>query len=635
MITTVLQQHAHEDVDEIFEKLLPRCGMKKRPEQIRLCHTMLDAMCNGSIALSDADTGTGKIYAYLVAGIVYDKLLRKSGEPRRAITVSTATVALQKAIHEEYVPFLSEVLLDAGCISEPILSVVRKGRRRYVCDRRWARRIREVRLEKKNKKNAEGLLSLRQHLDMDEAEHLSDYDRRHVCVPKSCRYCESNCRYQQFLFNCMSGKYLFQICNHNLLLADARNACYDQRHILEPCCALIVDEAHKLSAAARQMFGRTFGREDVTSLAANLKAERYRLAAQKLVLAAEPILDELPAEDMRAFARKKRPLIRNALKTLYSIRHTIGGELTHRTFRELADMTVTLELLADRENDVILYADEDEQHHPVLCAAAADYARQLERTLWPLDIPILLTSGTVAVGNDFSRFRNAVCLGDNPRVMESVFLSPFDYENNCLLYIPCQKNIRQGSGYYERLAENMVCLLKASSGHALALFNSYTDMSSVLELLDEYGLPYPLYAAEKFKQSGNGVLLAAGAAWEGMDFPGDMVSLLMIPRLHFPIPDAFSDYRKEQYGSLREFIEDVAVPDMQIRLRQGFGRAIRLETDACVVAILDERASRGGRYHTAVLTALPLMPVTGSVRNVERFFRSMKDSEYFGEDVAR
>ena len=59
---------------------------------------------------------------------------------------------------------------------------------------------------------------------------------------------------------------------------------------------------------------------------------------------------------------------------------------------------------------------------------------------------------------------------------------------------------------------------------------------------------------------------------------------------------------------------------MQIKLKQGFGRAIRLETDTCVVAILDERAARDQRYWKDVLAALPEMPVTQDIHRVEAFY---------------
>ena len=70
-------------------------------------------------------------------------------------------------------------------------------------------------------------------------------------------------------------------------------------------------------------------------------------------------------------------------------------------------------------------------------------------------------------------------------------------------------------------------------------------------------------------------MLATGAAWEGFDFPGDCVSLLIIPRLPFAYPDARKERELEKYSSLHAFIREVAVPEMQIKLRRGFGRAIR------------------------------------------------------------
>ena len=66
-------------------------------------------------------------------------------------------------------------------------------------------------------------------------------------------------------------------------------------------------------------------------------------------------------------------------------------------------------------------------------------------------------------------------------------------------------------------------------------------------------------------------------------------------------------------------------------MKQGFGRAIRTETDSCVVAILDERAGKGQRYHNDMLAALPAMPVTDSLTEVERFIRRVKPERYFLE----
>ena len=273
----------------------------------------------------------------------------------------------------------------------------------------------------------------------------------------------------------------------------------------------------------------------------------------------------------------------------------------------------------------------------MLCAAVSDLTAQLRQTLWRQERPVILTSATLAVGEDFRRFKEETGLLSDSRVTESVSHSPFDYQKNCLLYLPQTPPHQKDIAYYDKLAEEIAALLEAAQGHALALFTSYAAMSAVKERLRDRGLAYPLFTmgrsaihtTEQFKAAPGSVLLATGAAWEGFDFPGDGVSLLIIPRLPFAVPDALKEKERENHSSLRLFIRAVVVPEMQIKLKQGFGRAIRTETDTCVVAILDERAAQGQRYSGDVLAALPEMPVTGSLKDVERFIRNVKGPDYF------
>ena len=105
--------------------------------------------------------------------------------------------------------------------------------------------------------------------------------------------------------------------------------------------------------------------------------------------------------------------------------------------------------------------------------------------------------------------------------------------------------------------------------------------------------------------------------------------MLIIPCLPFAYPDAVKEKEREDYPNLREFLRSVVVPEMQIKLRQGFGRAIRTETDSCVVAILDPRAAPGKRYHQVVLEALPDMPIAETIEDIHSFFRIHKGPDYF------
>ena len=642
MNTNDNRRNAHNEIDRIFKVLLPARNMAERPEQAALCHRMLDAMVEGGIALCDAGTGIGKTYAYLVAGTVYSRFRAACGLERKPILVSTSSIALQTAARDEYLPLLSDVLTEDGMIVQPLRAVIRKGKSHYVCDERLERRLGQLDLQRKNWKAGAALLSLRGQLDMDETAHLSGYDRERVCVPRICDCGRESCRYRSFLEDCDSGHYLFHICNHNLLLADAIHRGSGREPILPDACALVVDEAHKLPETARQMFGVTLAAEDIRTLTYSLRGERFLLAAD--------ILRDTSASLMRKLASppKDKPFAyyTNSLaapeRSLTVISRQLHGLLTPATRRRLKNVFSTVSLFRQGNPEMVFYTEEDNCGGTMLCATIADLTAQLRQTLWRQERPVVLTSATLAVGEDFRRFKEETGLLTDSRVTESVAPSPFDYQQNCLLYLPQIPPRQKAAAYYDELAKEIAALLDAAQGHALALFTSYAAMSAVKERLPNYGLRYPLFTmgrsaihtTEQFKASPGSVLLAAGAAWEGFDFPGDCVSLLIIPRLPFAVPDALKEKERENHTTLRLFIRAVVVPEMQIKLKQGFGRAIRTETDTCVVAILDERAAKGKRYSKDVLAALPEMPVTGSLGDVARFIRQVKGPDYFREASA-
>ena len=636
------RQNAHNEIDHIFKDLLPTRNMAERPAQVALCHQMLNAMLEGGIALCDAGTGIGKTYAYLAAGTVYHRFRAASGLPVRPILISTSSIALQTAARDEYLPLLSSLLAEDGMITQPLQAVIRKGKSHYVCDDRLERRLGQLDLQRKNWKAGAALLSLRGQLDMDETAHLSGYDRERVCVPRICDCGREDCRYHAFLEDCDSGHYLFHICNHNLLLADAIHRGSGREPILPDACALVVDEAHKLPETARQMFGVTLAAEDIRTLTYSLRGERFLLAAD--------ILRDTSASLMRKLASppKDKPFAcyTNSLaapeRSLTVISRQLHGLLTPATRRRLKNVFSTVSLFRQGNPEMVFYTEEDNCGGTMLCATIADLTAQLRQTLWRQERPVVLTSATLAVGEDFRRFKEETGLLTDSRVTESVAPSPFDYQQNCLLYLPQIPPRQKAAAYYDELAKEIAALLNAAQGHALALFTSYAAMSAVKERLPNYGLRYPLFTmgrsaihtTEQFKASPGSVLLAAGAAWEGFDFPGDCVSLLIIPRLPFAVPDALKEKERENHTTLRLFIRAVVVPEMQIKLKQGFGRAIRTETDTCVVAILDERAAKGKRYSKDVLAALPEMPVTGSLGDVARFIRQVKGPDYFREASA-
>ena len=629
---------SHRIAEQIFREILPRHGMAVREEQIALCHEVLDTLYNKEISLCEAGVGTGKTLAYLVGCILWQ--MHRPNQLKMPVVISTSSVALQDAILNEYLPDLSAVLLAEGIITAPITAVVRKGKERFVCDARLAERqakaISKGSWQKGSLRMAENVLAL------DHIPGLSRYDRCRICVPQSCpRDCflRLDCRYQQYLRD--SRKPDIQICNHNYLLANASHRLEERPLLLRQYQALVVDEAHKLPDAARQMYTETLSAKDMDELCFLLQQAHFKNLSKRLRTA----FLTLSISCTPSFAMPKRkisvpfsltPFRQAALADCISLLQHIGSQpdMPHYLQYRLAETESLLRLFLLDVPTRILYLEFSADGQLTFCAASNRVPQLLRSALWNTREPTILTSGTLTAAGDFDHTEQLLGLAAYAPLRHFRAEAPFNYRKKCLLYIPARRAAAVPENQY--LADQIVRLTAACHGHALVLFTSYRQMRNVYDALGGR-LTFPVFQAgrgqnrsiQQFRQSGNGVLFAAGSCWEGIDFPGDMVSLLIIAKLPFPIPDPVSDYERQQYPNLRDYINAEVIPEMQKKLRQGFGRAIRTEQDSCVVAILDERAGIGGKYHDAALAALPTCPITEKIEDVQQFIREQKRPDYF------
>ena len=642
-------------MEKIFRVLLPEQGLAVREEQIRLCHEMLDTLLGERIALCDAGVGIGKTYAYLVACVLmrkYSILMERNSLPKQhPVVVSTSSIALQKAILSEYVPFLSRVLVEQGIIQTPLRAVVRKGKEHFVCDNRLEQRIEAIRHKQKNAVQREALLSLRKHYDMDTVKDLSGFDRRLVCVPKFCpRECpgRQTCRYQRYLEESKKQDVFLQICNHNYLLADAFHRREEYKPLLADYRALVVDEAHKLPEAARQMFGKNLCMDDIREIAYYLEREHQNVDARTLKAGMYSIFTIIMESHISSHGIKENFQLTGecefclweGIQMIERMMEQLKGVVPKWVLNRLQEAKEVLECFLQKNSKYVLHLRMDKEKIPVLCAASREIPQLLREMLWDREqaLSVILTSGTLKAGKGFARTLQMTGLEGRTDVQSYVAESPFAYEENCLLYLPktlrkCKRGSREE---VEMVAGQIHSLICSTYGHTLVLFTSYTLMGSVYQILRD-GIPFPMvevwrHSQEeilRFKTMENAVLFAAGSCWEGVDFPGDMVSSLIIVKLPFAVPDPISEAEKETYESLEDYIQAIIVPDMQKKLRQGFGRAIRTETDTCVVSILDFRAVKGGKYHEDVMCALPPCQMAEELREVQDFIRSRKGVEYY------
>src|SRR5688500_11037995 len=125
----------------------------------------------------------------------------------------------------------------------------------------------------------------------------------------------------------------------------------------------------------------------------------------------------------------------------------------------------------------------------------------------------------------------------------------------------------------------------------------------------------------------NGVLLATRSFWEGVDIPGETLSLVVMDKLPFPTPNdplhsarmrALEDEGRSSFG-------EYMTPLMTLTLKQGFGRLIRRASDQGVVAILDERLSSKS-YGRQSRKDLPPARFSREFRDVHRFYQTALNS---------
>ena len=129
---------------------------------------------------------------------------------------------------------------------------------------------------------------------------------------------------------------------------------------------------------------------------------------------------------------------------------------------------------------------------------------------------------------------------------------------------------------------------------------------------------------DAFRRDGSAVLVATMSFWQGVDVPGSALRLVIIDRIPFaspqdPLVGARIDYIKSQGQSP---FKSYQLPHAAIMLRQGFGRLIRKQSDAGLVAILDPRMTEKG-YGKVLLRSLPETEMIRDLAQAKSYLQQM------------
>lgn len=665
--------------DIVFGDIMPEHGYTVRDKQAELAVHILETLNNRIISLSEAEVGTGKTHAYLIAAALakrgrindfwlggkYPDLAYICPMP---VVISTSSIALQNAITRDYIPGISKILLEHGVIKTPLSCVVRKGKEHYVCQRRLQTYLHST--DSRTRELLAPLAGKDSRIDLDGMDSLTPYTKRKIGVPQRCDLKCPNytvCRYRQYFKRIGSNEHDFQICNHNYLLADTIKRARGHKPLIPHYQAIIIDEAHKFLDAARQMYGTEFGEREIAQLAKDIdgltftqqqKSDDVRKLAVKLSSLNKRLFNRLSRKILKPgdgeterFKTEIDESAEETVKTMVYFADQLAAVLKRKTVlakyegqhaRILWQLSDIRDRIMDFEfHENLVYWLEAPGKDTRLSAIPKRLNEILHQDLWSKGIPIVLTSGTLSAGGDFSHIKKTLGLDLlRPNMLaETSKPSPFNHKDNVLLYISEDTPFPDSKDklYISAIASEIERLIHATCGHTAALFTSYKVMELVFKILKEKDTGFPLIrfdrgkanAIEQFRQSGNGVLFASGSLWEGIDLPGDILSSLIIVRLPFAFPDPVGEYERSLYPDMQAYKNSVVVPEMLIKLKQGFGRLIRSETDTGVVSILDSRANTGGAYRERVLKALPACRVTADIGDVGAFIQTKKESDYF------
>ncbi|MBI2320878.1 MAG: hypothetical protein HYU88_01965 [Chloroflexi bacterium] len=232
-------------------------------------------------------------------------------------------------------------------------------------------------------------------------------------------------------------------------------------------------------------------------------------------------------------------------------------------------------------------------------AAPLEVGPLLENGLFLPKTATILTSATLAVGGSFDYVSGRLGLR-RPRTLQ--LDSPFDYARAALFCIPSDMPEPNRPGYQRAVEDLLGDLCRSTDGRMLALFTSRSQMASTyhairpkLEAASIQVVAQGLSGLSRrqmlnaLRRGDRIVLLGLNSFWQGVDVPGDALSVLVMAKLPFPVPsDPIFAARSELCA---EPFRDYAVPLTVLRFRQGFGRLIRSQHDRGVVVLLDTRVS--------------------------------------------
>lgn len=613
-----------EWIGDVLYDILPEHGYKVRDEQIFTAFQIADAVCSKKVHLAEAGLGTGKTFAYLLSAIPY---ARFSGKP---VVIACASTVLQEQLAGD----TGDIKILSRLLGLEIDARMAKDSCQYICDVRVNENLEELDMMSDE---INQWLNKTKLGERSEIATVPDHIWKRIGWNESmsCDICmiRGYCKLVKAREYYRLARDLI-IVDHETFFNDLwtreERLANGQLPILPNYSAVIFDEGHKILLPAAMQAGQQINKEEIDNIVFTLG--ELQGARDSLFSAAAAM--EQASYDF--FEKLNRSVIIAESSERLSIRMDETLQKTAKGFRKALDhlhleMQIEQELYIEslstnqiqayegqieraimaldkfcknNSTDMIAWVDRGDGSFWVV---SRNLNEMLNRHLFQKELPVIFTSATLSNEGDFDYFIRTLGLKEPSK---STVESPFDLEKQVVVYLPQSSYSLEEKS--TRGIEKLVSLLNSNEGRALVLTNSMEEVRKIRKRLEGYQFPFDIlwedkgergHLVRRFKEEKFSVLIGANF-WEGIDVPGDALTLLIVWQLPFPALDPLIEVqRKEAREQGFDPVITVDYPEMGLKLKQGCGRLIRTEEDKGAIVVLDSVI--GTPWEKVVMGALP------------------------------
>ncbi|TDG00193.1 ATP-dependent DNA helicase [Paenibacillus piri] len=608
-------QQAGEWVADVFYDMLPEAGFEVRDEQIYMAFQLERAFAEKRTIFAEAGVGTGKTLVYLLYAVCWARYKRQPA----------VIACADESLIEQLVKPEGDVAKLARHLGLAIDARLGKSPDQYVC----LRKLDEARLGHEETMlymelyeslpefvhSYEALQSFHAYGDRKQYPHLNDeqWNRISWDAFQDCFVCNQRHRCGQTLSRDHYRRAAdLIICSHDFYMEHVWTLEGRKREgqlpLLPEHCAVVFDEGHLLESAAQKALTYKLKHivfeELITRLLKGEVRESLALIIDEAIERSEAMFDVLerqsipiPGSDRKQVVLNERLLreIHEFQQLLARIEEELVFESALFTLNEYQLRIVEEHLeMMQKALGLFRHADSpvcwatDSINGQTLVIMPRTVKEVLREGVFRSGIPIVFSSATLSVGGSFDYVVDSLGIEDH---LSFSVDSPYDYEHQMDVFAP---KWSYGGTFSEKM-KTAVRLLERTGGRALILFPSKDELQRFKKEIVHYPECADMRLMFEGDQEISGLIadfqndepsvLCAISLWEGLDVPGPSLSNVIVWSLPFPPQDPV--FMAKRQASASPF-EEVDLPYMLLRLKQGMGRLIRSREDSGLIAILGE-----------------------------------------------